>query len=160
MGVESFFVKLLVKEQEGNNKSISNLISRLTEWNINCVPRNKHELELEKFLILTIHADENRILEVSIEGCFSWFSDCIVEIYKISEIINEKIFQIKVGTSRNGEIPIQNKEEFCNAIQKDYYEKYNDFLNRYGITDVKCLPRENFYNYFKKYKQKSLLKKL
>lgn len=90
---------------------------------------------------MTIHADENRILEISIEGCFSWFSDCIVEMFRISQIINEKIFQIKVGTSKIEKISIQNKEEFCNAIRKDYYEKYNDFLNRYGITDVKCLPR-------------------
>ncbi|WP_341347425.1 hypothetical protein [Paenibacillus sp. FSL H3-0469] len=54
MGVESFYAKLLVKEQEGNNKSISDLISRLTELNINCVPRNENEFELEKFLIMTI----------------------------------------------------------------------------------------------------------
>lgn len=109
---------------------------------------------------MTIHADENRILEISIEGCFSWFSDCIVEMFRISQIINEKIFQIKVGTSKIEKISIQNKEEFCNAIRKDYYEKYNDFLNRYGITDVKCLPREDFYNYFKNYKRKSYFKKL
>ncbi|MEK5032859.1 hypothetical protein MKY96_15495 [Paenibacillus sp. FSL R7-0302] len=150
----------MLKNKKRIIKSITNLICRLIELNINCVPRNKNKFELEKFLIMTIHADENRILEISIEGCFSWFSDCIVEMFRISQIINEKIFQIKVGTSKIEKISIQNKEEFCNAIRKDYYEKYNDFLNRYGITDVKCLPREDFYNYFKNYKRKSYFKKL
>lgn len=101
-------------------------------------------------MIMTLRLNNEEIVEISIEGCFSWFDDCVNEIYKIFQIIHNQIFHLKLINSNGKEIPFPNQIGFRTAIQEIYLEKYNDFLVRFGVTNVKCLPRDEFYKYIKK----------
>lgn len=159
MGAESFYVKLSVVQYEEINMSISHFVSKLAELSINCTPMKINEFELESFLIMTIHSNNDKIFGIIFEGCFSWYNDCVLEIYKVSTLIHNQIIQMNVVTNKANEIPFRNQEGFCNAIREAYLEKYNDFMIRYGITNVKCLPREDIYSYIERHKKKSFIKK-
>lgn len=150
MGAESFYIKLFVSDAEGINNSIPHFLSKLADLKIKCKSRGTNEFELDNSLIMTLHLINDGISEISIEGCFSWFHECVCEVYKISQIIYNQIFHLKLINSNGEKIPFQNQTDFCNAIQETYLEKYNDFMMRFGITNVKCLPRDEFYKYINK----------
>lgn len=150
MGAESFYIKLFVSDAESINNSIPHFLSKLSDLNIKCKSRGTNEFELDNPLIMTIHLNNDEISEISIEGCFSWFEDCVNEIYKISQIIHNRFFHLKLINSNGKEIPFPDQIGFRNAIQETYLEKYNDFRIRFGVTNVKCLPRDEFYKYIKK----------
>lgn len=150
MGAESFYIKLFVSDAENTNNYIPHFLSKLADLNIKYKSRGKNEFELDNSLIMTLHLNNDGISEISIEGCFSWFHQCVCEVYKISQIIHNQIFYLKLINSNGKEIPFPDQIGFRTAIQEIYLEKYNDFLMRFGVTNVKCLPRDEFYKYIKK----------
>lgn len=159
MGAESFYVKLLVEPSDEADLSITQFIDKLNEQKIKCIPTKKNEFVIEDFIIMTTHVDRNKISGISFEGCFSWFDECLLVLFKIITIIQKEIFQLKlVSTTAEGSV-IQDQEEFSNAVQEKYCEKYNDFLQRYGVKNLRILPREDFYNYYNKQKKKGFLKR-
>lgn len=159
MGAESFYVKLFVSDSEEFNKSKAHFLSKFSDLKIKYRSRGTNEFELDNFLIMTLHSNGDEILEISIEGCFSWFSDCVLEVYEISKTIHDQIIHLKLINSKGEDIPFHNQVDFYNAIQEIYLEKYNDFMIRFGVTNEKCFPKEGFYRYIEKRKNRSFIKK-
>lgn len=163
MGAESFFVKFLPKgisripiendyESYGyageSEVFLLQLIENFTVYNIKCVPRSQYEFIINDSLILTVHSEESKVREISIEGCFSWFEECINEIYKLSMIIYSHIVRIELYHPQiDRELKSLDVKEFCEIISGLYKEKYEDYMKLYGVRGVVCLPREGFYNY-------------
>ncbi|AIQ49127.1 hypothetical protein R70723_26880 [Paenibacillus sp. FSL R7-0273] len=160
MGAESFYIKLFVSKAEGTNSSLPHFLSKLTDLNIKCRSRGTNEFELNDFLIMTLHLKNDEIAEISIEGCFSWFEDCVLEVYKLSQVIHNQIFCLNLINSNGEDVSFQNQIDFYNAIQEIYLEKYNDFIARFGVSNVKCLPKDEFYRYIKRIKNKSVIKRI
>lgn len=157
MGAESFYVKVSVVDI-GISKI--EFLSKLSELKVRYSSNSASEYELEEFLIMTVHLDCEMVRGLSIEGCFSWFYDCSIEIYKILSLINNHIFTILLNHHDGSSFSFSSKEGYLVYINELYQEKYKDFNIRYGSMNVKCLPRERFYSYIKGQSKKSIFRKL
>ncbi|WP_270171657.1 hypothetical protein [Paenibacillus sp. SYP-B4298] len=157
MGAESYYVKLGIVE---NEISKDRFLNELTKMNVKYSSNSKNEFVIEDFLIMTIHLNSEKIQELSIEGCFSWFHECSLKIYEIMFIINNHIFSIVLKDHDGRYINILSEDDFLNFINSMYQEKYNAFLERYGTMNVKCLPREQFYSHINGQRKKRFFKNL
>ncbi|MEK4063791.1 MULTISPECIES: hypothetical protein [unclassified Paenibacillus] len=157
MGAESFYIKLSVVD---NGISKNEFLNKLNEMKIKYSSNSANEYEVEEFLIMTVHSDFEIIKELSIEGCFSWFHDCSLKIYEISSMINNHIFPILLKDHDGNCLTFSSQEDFLIFINELYQEKYKEFNIRYGSMNVKCLPRERFYNFIKGKSKKSIFRKL
>ncbi|WP_270166692.1 hypothetical protein [Paenibacillus sp. SYP-B4298] len=157
MGAESYYVKLGIVE---NEISKDRFLNELTKMNVKYSSNSKNEFVIEDFLIMTIHLNSEKIQELSIEGCFSWFHECSLKIYEIMLIINNHIFSIVLKDHDGRRVTILSKDDFLIFINSMYQEKYNAFLEHYGTMNVKCLPREQFYSHINGQRKKGFFKNL
>lgn len=112
MGAESFYIKLFVSNAENTNNSIPYFLSKLADLKIKYKSSGTNEFELDNFLIMTLHLNNDEILEISIEGCFSWFHECMLEVYEVTQIIHNQIFHLKLINSNGKEIPFPDQIGF------------------------------------------------
>lgn len=144
MGAESFYVRLSVVDPGIPKKDFQNQLDNLK---IKCSSITTHEYELEEFLIMTVHSDYETIRELSIEGCFSWFHECSLKIHEILLLIHTYIFPISLKDHDGNYLAFTSQTDFLSFINELYREKYKDFNIRYGKMNIRCSPRERFYDY-------------
>lgn len=109
MGMESFFIRLLPKgikrvidESQPfdtfryvgeTNLSKDDFAEILTSLGEACVYREDGRYELNNSIILTLQSDNDNVKEIALEGCLSWYDDCINEMYRLTELIKYTHFR-------------------------------------------------------------------
>lgn len=152
--MESYFLKLYPLE----NESIDKFMEELGACNIGIKEYSNDYLLAEAF-ILRLQEDNQKLKELSIEGCFSWFEESLETVYALIDLINKKVTAIEIRRPDNIQVPFS-KEVFKSEFMDFYKEKYRQFESRYGQLNTKLPPDKSFYDYVERITKKSFLQKL
>lgn len=162
MGMESFFIRLLPKgikrvidESQPfdtfryvgeTNLSTDEFAEILTSLGETCIHRGNGSYELNNSIILSLQSNNDDVKEIALEGCLSWYDDCINEMYRLTELINTHILEISLNYPEVSE-GIPARSEFATLVQQGTEIKYRAFLERYGSIQIKILPGKHFYEF-------------
>ncbi|SDE19897.1 hypothetical protein SAMN02799630_04937 [Paenibacillus sp. UNCCL117] len=155
MGMESYFVKL---RPEHENIFKDMFIESLGKYGISVQERNDI-LILGEFFILRVQEKDGYLVEMSVEGCLSWFEKGLERCFEFFEIIDREIVPMQV-TQPDGTVLPLSKEIFITRLKDFYKDKYQRFLETYGDIDVRSLPDKQFYDYIEKSRNKSFIKRI
>lgn len=156
MGMESYFIKLRLKEENFSNEST--FVQKLVKNGIN-IKAEKDNYIIEDTFVLRFELERGYLNEMSFEGCLSWFEKGLGECFELFQIIHNKIVEIQIIQPDNISLPMS-KEIFIDSLMKFYKDKFERFFSTYGNIEVKILPNKPFYDYIEKTRKKSILNKI
>lgn len=171
MGMESYFIQVLpigvmpIKKDGCNDfDGHSSITYRELFDNLristSIQKKSETSIIIDNALILSVDAEGDYVISITIEGCFAWYSEglklCFTTIQSIDSII-ENITIFHPGGLHFG---LGNENEFIQKIMSYYQPKYDEFTEQFGGIQMKVLPGSPFYDAYMKNKRKSIWTKI
>ena len=144
MGMESFYVRIKFESKKKYFENISSLSEFFSDLDLE-VSKNSDFFVLDEKVILNVFENGTHT-EVSFEGCFSWYEECLNYIYSIFTKIKEKDKMVKMVWPKEHLTHKLDRNLFLEEMNILYEEKYKDFISQYGKMNKVILPREYFYS--------------
>ncbi|MFC5402394.1 hypothetical protein [Cohnella soli] len=153
MGLESFYISVV----PANDLDKRQIELKLQNHGYKLKVTSENEYYINDFIILNIFCEHDVIKKISFEGCFSWYRECIKEIYDVNNFINVNLEKLTIIWPEPIEEFLENEHEFFEKVNFYYSSKYNQYVTTFKLINKKLLPRENFYHHIKK---KNLLRSI
>lgn len=171
MGMESFFFHLVpngvrpimtkgLNSFDGTaNMSLVELKERLSKCNytLTCKGRSDHQKVwvLDDSLLFKASHVNGYLQEITIEGCFSWFEECIQYCYKVIISVNW-ILPIRFYYPSEAVKPLSEIQDFEQQLWELHGVRFNRFNEVFGEMDERLLPGDEFYLYWRNIHGRSL----
>ncbi|CAM3642650.1 MULTISPECIES: hypothetical protein [Saccharibacillus] len=94
MGMESFYIKIRFDSHKPEFETFSSIRTFFARLGFECV-KDKQHLILDRKLFLNVFHNELQT-ELSLEGCFSWYEECMEYMYSILMKMTEAEHEFEV----------------------------------------------------------------
>lgn len=146
MGMESFFIKVIFLDSKNRIHSLNDAKKAFDRFALKAIKNSDSTFLLEDYFILNIF-QENEYFGFSIEGCFSWYKECVPEMYSLLLMLSEVGYKFKMVRPVVHFFEDLSEADFFSIIHQSTNEKYASFIDFYGEINTKILPGEYFYSY-------------